>query len=341
MGASCVISWILGNRRKSMFCTLLLAPLLVGSVSAPLASRPASTQSATSTLERPSALQVSADIVHCPDLSYSQTDTGTLQLDLVMPGDGAGPFPTVVIIHAIGPWAKDRKAYLPQANEFAREGYVGVVISYSHLPEIAYPKAIEDTEAAIRWLRTNAGKYKIDSNRIAAMGYSGGGALACLLGMNRADEKPTQPSCRVEAVVAYYPPSDFTRLHRDCGNGKIPFPQCFMIASGFEAWLGGTPSKAPEKYSLASPINHIHNEMAPILLIHGMKDSVVPIDQSQTFADRIAAKQGRVTLVALSGAEHGFDEESGANTEIAKQSARTFLHGQLSRPRTSLLALQR
>jgi acetyl esterase/lipase len=279
--------------------------------------------------ERPSAPAVHPEVAHHADVTYRQTEKGPLKLDVVVPQNGAGPFPTVVIIHAIGPFAKERKHYVPKAVEFAQAGYVAVVISYRHLPEVAYPGAIEDTEASIRWLRTHAAKYKIDPDRIAAVGYSGGGALACLLGMKRCEEKaegkPALPSGRVQAVVAYYPPTDFGQLHKDCKNGTVPFLQGCMIASGFETWLGGSPSKVPEKYAQASPITHVCKDTAPILLIHGMDDGVVPIGQAQVFANKINAKKGRVTFLALAGAGHGFDDDLTPNAQIAKFAATTFL----------------
>jgi acetyl esterase/lipase len=291
------------------------------------------------------APRMPTEIRHYADVTYHETDKGPLKLDLVAPREGDGPFPVVVIIHAIGPWAKDRGYYLPQAVDLARDGYIGVVISYRHTPDIAYPNAIEDAEAAIRWLRTHATKHKIDPNRIAALGYSGGGAIACLLAMkcpeDKVQGKPMRPSSRVQAAVAYYPPTDFTQLHKDCGNGKVPFPKGFMIATGFEIWLGGSPAKVPARFAQASPITHVSNDMSPLLLIHGMEDSVVPFDQSQMLTKAIGAAKGQVTLVALSGAEHGFDEVSSLNTQIAIESTRTFLNGHLTRSKSAIVALRR
>jgi acetyl esterase/lipase len=277
---------------------------------------------------KPSVPPVRPEVVHHVDVTYRQTVQGPLKLDVVVPQNGRGPFPTVVIIHAIGPFAKERKHYVPKAVEFAQAGYVGVVISYRHLPEVAYPGAIEDTEASIRWLRTHAAKYMIDPDRIAAVGYSGGGALACLLGMKRAEKvegKLALPSSRVQAVVAYYPPTDFGQLHKDCKNGTVPFLQGYLIASGFETWLGGTPSKVPDKYAQASPITHVCKDTAPILLIHGMDDGVVPIGQAQVLANKINAKKGRVTFLALAGAGHALDDGETPNAQIAKSAATTFL----------------
>jgi acetyl esterase/lipase len=244
----------------------------------------------------------------------------------------------VVIIHAIGKFAKERKFYLPEAAKFAQKGYVGVVIGYRHLPEVAYPAAIDDAKTAIRWLRTHAANYKIDPDRIAALGYSGGGALACLLGMEKplakmgpkGEKEP--PSSRVQAVIAYYPPTDFARLHEDCGKGTVPFPQGWLIGSSFETWLGGTPKKVPNRYKEASPIHHAHQEVAPILLIHGMADTVVPFTQSQILAEKIAQQKGRVTLLGFAGAGHGFDEGNGPHAQLTEKMTQAFLAEYLPAP---------
>lgn len=317
--------------------TLQVAHLLVPAVFLVLASGSTSNGQGLQSASKISGTKIStwqmpSEVKHFPDLTYCETENGPLKLDVVAPKTGDGPFPVVVIIHAIGPWAKGRQYYLPQAAEFAREGYIGVAISYRHTPDAAFPKAIEDVEAAIRWLRAHSTKFNIDSSRIAALGYSGGGALACLLGM-KCDGKligqGANPSSRVQAVVAYYPPSDFTQLHQDCTNGNVPFPQGLLISAGFEAWFGGTPANVPAKYLQASPVSHIHKEMAPMLLIHGEEDSIVPITQSQNFMKKAAAKRARVTFLALPQAGHDLDEGLTVNAQIAKSSARTFLYGHL------------
>lgn len=272
-------------------------------------------------------IEIGARGKHYADVTYWEKGKEKLQLDLVVPTEGKGPFPAIVIIHGAGPTAKNRQHYLPQAKEFASAGYVGVTISFRNSAASPYPNSIEDAEAAIRWLRTNAAKYKIDPNRIAALGYSGGGALACLLGMERpaAKKAPNGVSSRVQAVVAYYPPTDFIQFHKDCAN--MPLLRRVFIRSSFEQWLNGNPddAKARARYEEASPIHHVHKDMAPLFLIHGMYDAVVPFDQSDRLVKRIAEKKGNVTVLFLTGAGHNFNEENSFNSRLAKESANLFL----------------
>jgi acetyl esterase/lipase len=105
---------------------------------------------------------------------------------------------------------KGRKGMAPLAQLFARQKYVGIAVSYRCKPEDAFPAPIQDVECAIRWLRTHADQYKIDKDRIGVVGFSGGGALACLLGMKSFQddldnkEMRPEPFGGVQAVVSFY-----------------------------------------------------------------------------------------------------------------------------------------
>ena len=141
----------------------------------------------------------------------------------------------------------------PLAEELARKGYVGVAVSYRCKPEDNFPAPLQDVQGAIDWVRANAGQYKLDKDRIAVIGFSGGGTLACLLGMK---------GDTVRAVVSLYAPTDFLRLH-ECCLTKSQAKECGLwektqssyIMKTLESWLGGPPSKVPERYRSASPIS--------------------------------------------------------------------------------------
>jgi hypothetical protein len=57
-----------------------------------------------------------------------------------------------------------------------------------------FPAAVKDVKCTVRWLRANAGVFNIDSDRIAALGYSSGGNRACLLGVTEFERRGTR-SC--------------------------------------------------------------------------------------------------------------------------------------------------
>jgi dipeptidyl aminopeptidase/acylaminoacyl peptidase len=53
-----------------------------------------------------------------------------------------------------------------------------------------------------------------------------------------------------------------------------------------------------------SPVAHVDKVTAPILLIHGKDDTVVPIAQSQVMADALKAAGKPVELVTLNSTDH-------------------------------------
>ncbi len=98
----------------------------------------------------------------------------------------------------------------------AQRGFVAVTVTYRLTPKYVFPAQIEDCKAAVRWLRANAKTYHLNTDAIGAVGFSAGAHLSCLLGT--ADKSanlegnggnPDQSS-RVQAVVSYFGPTDFT-----------------------------------------------------------------------------------------------------------------------------------
>ncbi|MCM8803485.1 MAG: alpha/beta hydrolase, partial [Candidatus Omnitrophica bacterium] len=80
--------------------------------------------------------------------------------------------------------------------------------------EAKFPAQIEDCKCAIRFLRANAEKYNIDSEKIGVWGTSAGGHLASLLGIT-GDFKEFEGkggwegySSKVNCVCDWFGPSD-------------------------------------------------------------------------------------------------------------------------------------
>src|SRR5207244_770671 len=138
------------------------------------------------------------------DVVYTKAGGTELKLDVARPAEGEGPFPVVVAIHG-GAWRGGDKAGLrPALAEFARHGYVAVSPQYRFCPKETFPAQVHDVKAAVRWVKTNAKKYRIDPKRIGAMGFSAGGHLALMLGV-------TVPNDGRAGDVAAGPPDSRTR----------------------------------------------------------------------------------------------------------------------------------
>lgn len=220
--------------------------------------------------------------------------------DLYLPSqrDAASKSPAVVIIHG-GGWTGGKRNGEREVNigvTLARNGYVAMSIDYllATGEQPSWPVNIRDCQAAVRWLRVNAGSLQVDAARIGAIGGSAGGHLVSLLALSGND--PGFPpggvqagvSASVQCAVSMYGAAEV----RDGKNALI--------------MLGKTRQDAPELYALASPVSHVDPKDPPFLILHGSADKVVPVDQSERLARALAAGGVAHELVVIPDAPHSF-----------------------------------
>lgn len=246
--------------------------------------------------EKPVEVKVEKDIV------YGKGGDADLKLDLAMPPQGDGPFPALVCIHG-GAWRAGKRGDLGDTIKvFARRGYVAVTVEYRLVPEATFPSQIEDCKAAVRWLRANAKKYKLDADHIGAVGFSAGGHLACLLGTTNKDDDlegkggNVGESSRVQAVVSFFGPTDFT---------KKTWPDD-LEKNLLEPFVGASFADKPELYKKISPVTYARKDAAPHLFFHGTKDELVNVRQSRVMAEKLKDVGVSARVVELEGEGHGW-----------------------------------
>ena len=128
------------------------------------------------------------------------TDSATQKLDVYLP-EGSGPFPVVVAIHG-GAFAMGNKTGgdLSSMLSAVKKGYAVVTVDYRLSGEAVFPAAIEDVQKAIVFVKKNAAKYRLDSEKVAVWGDSAGGNLAALAGTKGSKADGTD----VRAVVDWF-----------------------------------------------------------------------------------------------------------------------------------------
>ena len=253
-------------------------------------------------------------------IEYANPEKQQLQLDLAQPA-GDGPFPAVVCIHGGGFRAGKRDGWDRMCQQLAARGFVAVTITYRLAPDHKFPAAIEDSKAAVRWLRANAAKYHVDASRIGALGDSAGAHLALFLAVTGnvhdfdGDQNPG-PSSAVQCAVSYYGPADFT----------LSYGKSVDAAEVLPLFLGGNLQQEPRRHILASPLYWVTPDAPPILLLHGTNDKYVNYEQAILMRDRLKAAQCEVELLTLEGAGHGF---KGDDLKRANEAAYAFLDKKL------------
>lgn len=258
------------------------------------------------------------------DVAYGPARAHTL--DLFLPSPDHVPARVIVFVHG-GGWAEGDKADGQEkgALDGVRRGYAVASINYRLSGEATFPAAILDARAAISFLRANAKRYGLDKDRFAAWGDSAGGHIVSLLGtaahapifagasLGNADQPST-----VKAVVDWFGPNDFGSMDAEFKASGAGKPDKSAAGSFESKFLGKPVTQAPELVKAANPMTYITADCPAMLIQHGDKDDLVPIEQSIAFAAALKAKlpAGKVELDILKGAGHGGEAfESAANLD--------------------------
>jgi acetyl esterase len=254
------------------------------------------------------------------DVEYTRADGAPLALDAAIP-QGAGPFPAVIVVHG-GGWVRgDRRVDVePLFEPLSNAGFAWFSISYRLMTDVTqFGAAVDDVEAAIRFVKSRAAEFHVDPRRIALIGESAGGQLAAMAALNAARD------LKVSAVVALYAPTDLLSLVKNVAS----MPQ----------WLRDNiqQSAFAELISMRlkqlSPIEHVRPDMPPFLFIHGTADPLVPFVQSQAMCDRMKAAGAQCEIYAVPGAGHGIRwwESSPEMSQGYKREMVRWLEEELSR----------
>ena len=157
-----------------------------------------------------------------------------------------------------------------------------------------WPQNLHDCKTAVRWLRANAERLKLDADHIGVIGGSAGGHLAAMLAVTGPEcgLDPAGPygeqSCRVQCAVDMYGPVDLVSRGKDI------------------AALRKTLAEAPELYRQFSVLTHLDPSDPPFLILHGTADKTVELEQSQIFAAALAKAGDEHHLEIIEGAPHTF-----------------------------------
>ena len=223
--------------------------------------------------------------------------------DLHLPTDSnahGAPWPVVVVIHG-GYWGSGygRSLGTGLAADLAQHGVAAWNIEYRRVGNGGgWPSTLLDVARAadaLADIANRAADGRLDLGHVVTVGHSAGGQLAMwLAGRHKLqpDAPGAQSEVRIRGVVAQAGVLDLVRgAAAGLGGGAVV------------RFLGGTPAEVPERYAVASPY-----ELLPIgvrsTLVHGTKDKVVPIDQSDRYAAAAIAAGDTVDEVKLRGVDH-------------------------------------
>ncbi|MGB8221715.1 MAG: alpha/beta hydrolase [Polyangiales bacterium] len=250
--------------------------------------------------KRRSGIQLSRDI------EYRRVAGTILKLDVVAPAVHGRRRPAIMQIHG-GSWVMGdkREQGWPLMSHLAANGWVCFNLNYRLSPGATFPDHLIDLKSGLAWIRKHADHWGIDPGFIAVTGGSAGGHLAALMALT-ANDPEYQPGFEdvdtsLQAAVPIYGVYDFTgRL----GVTRLPFWYQRLERQIMKAFR----DEEPEKFRRASPIERIHEDAPPFLVIHGDRDTLAPVEEARQFASHLRqTSNAQVVYAELGGAQHAFD----------------------------------
>ena len=250
-----------------------------------------------------------AEIETRKNITYAEPGGTKLQLDAYLP-KAEGTYPAVLCIHG-GAWKKgSRNAMRDYATALANRGMACFTISYRLAPQHKFPAQIDDCRSAVLWVREHAADYKVNPEKIGAIGFSAGGHLTALLATTGSVEGGRDT--RIQAAAAGGAPTDFRVMPMD--NGRWA-----------RYWMGGDFSEVPEKFHAASPTAFVDKDDPPIIFFNGTADKTVPLRWTEPCYDALKRAGVKTELFKVEGAGHG---QTKGNPK-AKEAAFSFLEREL------------
>jgi acetyl esterase/lipase len=294
--ASGVVSFRMPPRRTLLRCAAAMSSVIAGVVvhGAVVASH---AEQAAPGLMRP------ADIGKLPmppaddTLKYGQDPAQIGELRLP---PGPGPHPIVVLVHG-GCWMPIAGRYLAaMGDELKKDGIASWNIGYRRIgqPGGGWPGTYLDVGHAIDYLRTIAGRYRLDLSHLAVLGHSAGGHLAMWAG-TRHRLAPASPlyianPLRVRGVINLAGTIDMSaniaHMEQKCRGPVVT------------SLMGGTMADVPERYKAVSAQTHLPLGVTQVLIWGDQEDFVPqPLVEQYAAAATRAGDRARLILVPASG----------------------------------------
>ena len=242
-------------------------------------------------------------------------------IDIYRPAYVHEPIPAVIIVHGeTWPGGVDRELVALNGYLAARD-YLVIAMSNPLRTGRTFEAAREDLLITIDYVKAHASDLKLDATRLALMGRSVAGHLPLLVAYTAHD-----PSIR--GVIAFYAPSDFASWYARAQPGGDIDTRAII-----GDYLGVPHEPSLDVLDSASPIRSIRHGAPPTLLVHGLRDHLVPADQSERLAARLEQANVRHVLVRLPWASHVCDLNFvGPCGQITTYAVERFLDGVMSPP---------
>ncbi len=237
------------------------------------------------------------------DIAYGPAERNVF--DLYLP-DGDALAPVVVFVHG-GRWFRNDKTQVQlygRVEAMNEAGFAVVSIDHTYSTQAIWPAQKEDVASALSYIMENGQALGLDTSRVAVWGQSSGAHLALWAALIAMDD----PKIDVDAVVAWYAPSNLYEMRADRVNDDVPganerhaepSPESNLLGASVPENRPVADAASPERVFSAGEWSV--EEYPSFFLAHGTADSIVSPIQSEKLRNTLASKGAKVSLRLVPG----------------------------------------
>lgn len=254
------------------------------------------------------------------DVIYMKKDGFALTYDAFLPEKQNG---AAVVMMVSGGWFSNHASLITLKDELPdlfretsaallKDGFSVFFVVHGSQPRFTIPEIVDQTATAIREIRKKSAEYGIDGKKMGIYGGSAGGHLSLMHGVKGKEH--------IQAVVAYFPPTDFLNyggegiyfddVVRGLFGGKNPFISALDLreldSNDMRINLVTDKERFMAHLKKISPITSVSKNTAPVLFIHGDKDKLVPLQQSEKMSKKLTEAGVENKVIVKKGGDHGW-----------------------------------
>lgn len=273
----------------------------------------------------PMNMEVSKDIYskNWENVNYAGDGQEYHNMDIYLPKGKQKSYKAVIVIYGSAWFANNMKSMTMASigAPLLKAGFAVVTINHRSSQDAVWPAQIQDTKAAVRYIRACAADYNIDPSFIGISGFSSGGHLSTFAAVTNGVKsltsgditvdiegnigQYTSTDSHVDGVVDWFGPVDMAHFENGTEPNGPTSPEAALIG-------GKNPKENPDWVKVISPINYVSKEDPEILIIHGDSDNVVPYGLSKNLKAAYDNAGVKCTFITVPGGGHGpgcFDEK--------------------------------
>lgn len=242
------------------------------------------------------------------DVIYKRRDNKELTLDIYTNKEAKEATPVIIYVFGNG-WMYGDKV-IPSAIEsiidlLKDEGYAVISTSYELMDdEVILEDQISDVKDTIRWVYKNKDKYNFNVNNIGIIGPSAGAQLSMMAVFSQddkfiGDKSLKSYSSKVKYIIDLFGPARLSKVNLSVGPEEV-----------VERFSDNDIEKLSKEFS---PIEYVREDLPDTLIIHSLKDNIVPYETSVELYEAALKYNNNFELYTLQDCTHYLENLS--NTE--------------------------